>query len=786
MRHDPVIKGELSASESWVGKPALRKKDDRILHGRGRYVEDISLDGQLFAIFVRSPVPHALIRSINVSEASKMRGVVACFSAQDFDANPEVQPNWIVPGTRSVGRQVFAQHRVRHVGEPVAMVVATSEACALDAAEMVQIEYDQLPFVLHQDDAIRDGAVVLHDGVENNVATDFRRGEPNFDEAAQSADHIFRFELRNQRLVPFPLECRTVNAHFDASSRRMTVYVGHQLPHMFRRMLSEALDFPEHRLKVISPDVGGGFGAKMHFYPEDIAVAFASIRLKCPVKWSERRRENAVATSHGRDHQTTINVAANNDGEIIALKVDSRANVGAYLSSMGSGIPTINVGLFVLGVYNIPYADVRIRCVYTNTPPVDAYRGAGRPEAAYIIERTVDRVARELGLDPVDVRRKNFVTEEEIPKRNPVGGTLDSGRYDHTLSKALEVSEYDAFKTQFPDTSDTVTGIGIGNYTETCGVGPGELQAMIGFDRGGYESAQIKVHSDGRAVIYSGSHSHGQGHAITYAQIAADELGIHPDDVEVVQGDTDLVPQGVGTFNSRSVVVGGSAVQVAAERLAKRIHDLAAHLLKAPADGVRLRDGLFIVEGANDTIERAAVCRAAWLGHKTPRDQPIGLEETEFYHPRAMSAPYGAHVAKVAIDLNTGFVNLLSYIAIDDCGTVINPLLARGQVHGGVVQGIGQALFEDGSALPDGTMPEEQAIPRIDGLPWLETEHTVTPSWTNPLGAKGIGEAGSIGAPPAIANAVLDALWKLGVRDVQMPFTPERILDAIQAAEARP
>lgn len=783
MRSDPVLKGELSDTETWVGKPMVRRKDDRILNGQGNFVEDVVHDGQLFAMFVRSPVPHAIIRSVNTKLASALAGVVACYTAVDFASIGEIKPNWIVPGTISRGRQVLAKDRVRHVGEPIVMVVAESEAIAADAVELVELDLDELPFVLHQDDALVEDAVDLHEGVANNIATDFRRGEPNFEEAAKAADHVFSFELRNQRLVPFPLECRAVNANFDRTSGRMTIHVGHQLPHMFRRMLSEAIDFPEHRLRVVSPDVGGGFGAKMHFYSEDISVAFASIHLERPVKWSERRRENAVATSHGRDHQTTIRVAATQEGNIVALKVDSRANVGAYLSSMGSGIPTINVGLFVLGVYNIPHADVRIRCIYTNTPPVDAYRGAGRPEAAYIIERTIDRVARELGLDPVEVRRKNFVTEDAIPHRNLVGGMLDSGRYDHTLTRALEVSEYSAFKSQFPDSPDVVTGIGIGNYTETCGVGPGELQAMIGFDRGGYESAHVKVHSDGSAVVYSGSHSHGQGHAITFAQIAADELGIHPDMVEVIQGDTDQVPQGIGTFNSRSVVVGGSAVQVACERLAKRIHNLASHLLKADPEVVKRVEDSFVVEGTDKTIARASICRAAWLGHNVPRDQSIGLEETEFYHPRAMSAPYGTHVAKVSVDLQTGQVTLISYVAVDDCGTVINPLLARGQVHGGVVQGIGQALLEDGTPLPDGSLPDEQAVPRIDGLPWMETEHTVTPTWTNPLGAKGIGEAGSIGAPPAIANAVLDALWKLGVRDVQMPFTPERVLNAIEAAK---
>ena len=783
MRNDVLIKGELTHVDTWVGKPLPRLEDDRLLQGRGRYVEDITLEGQLYAQFVRSPHPHAEIMSINLDVARVMPNVVACLTAQDMSEVGLIKPSWIVPGTIAKGRQVLARSTVRHVGEPVVMVVASSEAAAVDAAEQVEITYNELPYVLDQNAALSPGAVQLHKDVPDNLAITFRRGERAYDDAAKDATVKIKLELRNQRLVPFPLECRAVNADFDPVTGRMTIYIAHQLPHILRRWLAEALDFPENKLRVISPDVGGGFGAKMHFYPEDVATAFASCRLGKPVKWSERRRENAVATSHGRDHVTTVEAAAQADGKIVAIRIDSRANVGAYLSSMGGGIPTINVGLFVLGVYDIPMADVAIHCVYTNTPPVDAYRGAGRPEAAYIIERTIDRVARELGLDPADVRIRNFVTEAQIPHRNKVGGMLDTGRYHATLARARELAKYDDFASRKTKSKDVLLGIGIGNYTETCGIGPGEIQAMVGFDRGGYESAQVRVQSDGRAVVMSGSHSHGQGHVTTYAQIAADVLGITPFDVEVIQGDTDRVPQGVGTFNSRSMVVGGSAVRVASERVAARIHALAAHLLQAEADQVKREAEIFVVTGTNQSIAFRDVCRAAWTGHNVPRDQGIGLEETEFYHPLAMSAPYGAHIAKVSVDRGTGEITLLEYLAVDDCGTVINPLLARGQVHGGLAQGIGQALFEDGTPLSEGGMAVEQAIPRIDMLPYLETEHMVTPSWTNPLGAKGIGEGGTIGAPPAIVNAALDALWPLGVRNLNMPLTPERVLNAIQSAE---
>lgn len=783
MKYDPLITGELKEVDTWVGKPIPRQEDGRLLKGKGRYVEDITLPGQLFAQFVRSPHAHAEITSVDFSKANTLPGVVQCMSSQDMPDIDPITPNWILPGTLSKGRQVLAADRVRYVGEPVAMVIARSEEEAVDAAAAVEVSYDVLPHVLNQDEALSENAILLHDDIPENRATTFRRGKENYEEVSSGADLKLKFDLRNQRLVPFPLECRAVNADFDTASGRMTVYIGQQLPHMFRRMLSEALAFPEHKLRVVSPDVGGGFGAKMHFYSEDVAVSYASRLLGKPVKWSERRRENAVATSHGRDHITTVDVAAEKDGKITAMRVRSRANVGAYLSSMGVGIPTINVALFVLGVYDIPNADVAVDCVYTNTPPVDAYRGAGRPEAAYIIERTIDRVARELGLDPADVRRRNFVTEEQMPHRNIVGGMLDVGRYEATLSRAMELSNYKIFSDRKTEGKGALLGIGIGNYTETCGVGPSEMQAMIGFDRGGYESALVRVHSSGQAVVMSGSHSHGQGHVTVYAQIAADALGLKPDQIEVIQGDTDQVPQGIGTFNSRSMVVGGSAVRVASERVAKRMKKLAAHLLQAKEEDVSLQEGVFVVSGSNQTMPFAEVSRAAWTGHNVPRDMTIGLEETEFYHPRAMSAPYGAHIAKVSVDPETGEISLLEYLAVDDCGTVINPLLARGQVHGGIVQGIGQALFEDGTPLEDGSMPTEQAIPRIDVVPVMKTEHTVTPSWTNPLGAKGIGESGAIGAPPAIVNATLDALWSLGVRDIDMPLTPERVLAAIHEAE---
>jgi carbon-monoxide dehydrogenase large subunit len=529
----------------------------------------------------------------------------------------------------------------------------------------------------------------------------------------------------------------------------------------------------------------------MHTYPEEFAVAEASRRLGRPVKWVESRSENAVATTHGRDHVMHVDVAARRDGTILALRAHGVANVGAYLSSMGTGVPTINVALYALGVYEIPHAEMTVDCVFTNTTPVDAYRGAGRPEAAYLIERTVDRVAHELGLDPAVVRLRNFIPEERLPYRQPVGATLDSGRYESTLRRALSAIGYDDLRASQREARATgrLLGIGISNFTESCGVGPADRLRGIGFDRGGFETAVVRVHPDGRATVLSGSHSHGQGHVTTFAQIAADELGLAPADIEVLQGDTDVVPAGVGTFNSRSVAVGGSAVTIAAGRVAERVKAVAAHMLRATPDQVELVAGRCLLSGSAESVTLGEVAHRTWTGQDVPPGFGIGLEETEFYEPTAQSSPYGSHIAVVEVDPETGEVVLRRYLAIDDFGVVVNPLLARGQVHGGLAQGIGQALYEEAGYDVTGHPVLDPPIPRFDMLPRFETSFTETPTPTNPLGAKGIGEAGAIAAPPAVVNAVIDALWHLGVTEIDMPLTPERVLDTIDKAKpigARP
>ncbi len=782
-----MTKNKSSKPASYVGAPVQRLEDKKFLTGRGRYVDDIVLPRQLYAHFVRCPHAHAEIKKIKTSRAEKAPGVVAVVTGEDIDDLGDVPPNWVMPGSIVKGRPPLAREIVRHSGEGVAVVIAEAAPQAADAAELIDVQYSKLVPLTDAKAALEEGAPLIHADLKDNVATVFRTGNGGYDTALEAADREISFSLRNQRLIPFPIEPRAINAEFDAATDRMTVYVSQQIPHTFRRMLAKALPFPEQKLRIVSPDVGGGFGPKMHFYPEYLLLCHLTQKLSRPIKWTETRSENAVATTHGRDHKMDIRIAVQENGKILGLKVDSAANIGAYLSSMGTGIPTANVALFAIGVYQIPYAEINVKCAYTNTTPVDAYRGAGRPEAAYLIERVVERVAMELKLDPAEVRLTNFIPAQELPFSQVTGNTIDTAQHVTTLKLAAEKLGYQKLRrAQAKGRQDgRLIGIGFSNYTESCGVGPAELLEFIGFDRGGFESALVRVHADGRAVVLSGSHSHGQGHVTTYAQIAADELGIPIEHVEVLQGDTDLVPHGVGTFNSRSVPIGGNAVKLAAERVSKKMKKIAGHMLGVDPAEVTLEDGIFRAASSNETASIDKICRAAWTGQGMPREFGIGLEETEFFHPTAMAAPYGAHIAAVEVDVETGEVSLEKYVAIDDCGVVINPLLARGQVHGGLAQGIGQALYEDAGIGDDGVPVADPPIPRFDMVPRFDTGHTVSPAETNPLGAKGLGEAGAIGAPPAIVNAAIDALWHLGVRELDMPLTPERVLTAIEKAQSQ-
>jgi carbon-monoxide dehydrogenase large subunit len=757
---------------AYVGRPLRRREDFRFLTGRGRYVDDIKLSGTLHLAILRSPHAHAIITSVDLSAAKAAAGVRLALAGADLPGKiGSIKPNWIIPGTVVPDRPVIAVDRVRFVGECVALVVAETREAAYDALELIDVTYEELPAVIDEEVAIADGAPQLHENVPNNITTYFKTGGGDYAAAAQHADQVLRLRLVNNRLIPTCLETRAILAE-PGIDGGLTVYLPSQVPHMHRRWIAETVGIPEHLLRVVAPDIGGGFGAKMHLYPEELLCAWLARELKSPVKWWESRSESHQATSHGRAHTEVIEVAFRNDGRILGMKVETLGNVGAYLSNMASGGPTMSVS-YGTGTYNIANFEAVAKVILTNTVPVDAYRGYGRPEAAYIAERTIEAVARHLDLDPVVVRRINFVPPSDFPYR-PYGSRsviYDSGDYQGCLDKAVTAFDYTARRDeqQRLRSAGRYRGIGVAAYTEMCGMAPSRRLAANGFDRGGWESARIAIDSSGRATLYSGSMSQGHGHATALAQLAADVLQMPVESIDVVQGDTKQVQAGHGTFNSRSMPVGGSAAHVCAGRIVAKAKKIAAQMMEVAAQDIAFDGGNFSVPGTN--IERlpfARVARMAYLGHVLPDGMEPGLDETVFYDPTGMGAPSGVHMAYVEVDPDTGIVEILDYVAVDDAGVIINPLLARGQIQGGVVQGIGQALYEearydrDSGQLVTGSLLD-YGLPRADLLPMIRSQFQETPSPTNPLGVKGVGESGAIGAPPTIVHAVLDALAPFGI-----------------------
>jgi aerobic carbon-monoxide dehydrogenase large subunit len=690
-------------------------------------------------------------------------------------------------------RPVLATDRVRFVGECVALVVAEQPAAAYDAINLIEVDYEPLPAVVDEEAATRDGAPQLHDNVPGNVTTVYKVRGGDYQKAAREADQIISLRIVNNRLIPTCMETRCIVAEPN-SDGTLTIYIGSQVPHMHRRWIAETTGIPEHRLRVIAPDIGGGFGAKMHLYPEDLLCPYLARELGAPVKWSESRSESHQSTSHGRAHTETIEAAIRNDGIILGMKVETLGNAGAYLSNMASGGPTVNTINFGTGTYRIKNYEAIARVVVTNTVPVDAYRGYGRPEAAYIAERTIDAVARHLHLDQVEVRRRNFIQPADFPHR-PYGSTgviFDSGNYQDCLDKAVSAFDYDGRRRERDALrrDDIYRGIGVAAYTHMCGMAPSRRLALSGFDRGGWESARVSIDSSGRATIYSGSMSQGQGHLTSLSQIAADVLQIPIEHIDVVQGDTRQVQAGHGTFNSRSMAVGGSSVHVSSERIVAKAKKIAAGMLEVDEKDVAYSAGMFSVPGTDiKAVTFAKVARMAYVGHRLPDGVAPGLDETVFYDPTGMGSPSGVHLAYIEVDAQTGIVKVLDYVAVDDVGTLINPLLAAGQIHGGVVQGIAQALFEEVSydsesgQLLTGSLLD-YAVPRAADVPNITSLFQETPSPTNPIGVKGIGESGSIAAPPCMVHAVLDALSPFGITHLDMPLTPLRIWSAITAARA--
>jgi len=783
-----------AAASTYIGQPLRRREDFKFITGKGRYVDDIKVPGMLHMAVLRSPHAHAVIKRIDLTAAKAAPGVRVALSGADLVGKiGPIAPNWIIPGTKVPVRPVVALDRVRFVGECVALVVAQTQALAYDAVGLIEVEYDALPAVVDEEQAIGDDAPQLHENVPNNITTVYRVGGGDYRKAAREADQIIKLRVANNRLIPTCMETRVVLADPN-SDGTLTVYMPSQVPHMHRRWIAETVDIPEHQLRIIAPDIGGGFGAKMHLYPEELLCPFLARTLGAPVKWWESRSESHQATHHGRAHTENIEIAIRNDGKILGLKVETLGNVGAYLSNMASGGPTVNTINFGTGTYKIENYEAISRVVVTNTVPVDAYRGYGRPEGGYIAERAIDAVARHLNLDQVAVRRKNFIQKADFPYKPYNGPAViyDSGDYEGCLEKALQAFNY-AARTHERDElrgQGRYRGVGVAAYTHMCGMAPSRRLGRMGFDRGGWESSRVSVDSSGRATIYSGSMSQGHGHNTSLAQIAADVLQIPIENIDVVQGDTRQVQAGHGTFNSRSMAVGGSSVHVCAKRVVDKAKSIAAGLLEVDEKDVSYRAGSFSVPGTDIApLSFSNIARMAYLGHKLPDGMSPGLDETLFYDPAGMSSPSGVHLAYVEVDPETGIVNILDYVAVDDAGTLINPLLAAGQIHGGVVQGIGQAIWEEVSYESDSgqlisSSLLDYAVPHAESVPNIRSLFQVTPSPTNPIGVKGIGENGSIAAPPTIVHAVLDALSPFGITHLDMPLTPPRIWSAIQIARS--
>jgi carbon-monoxide dehydrogenase large subunit len=747
---------------------------------------------------VRSSHAHAVIRSIDGSRANAAPGVVAVFSGADMAADRvgPMRALWAIRGTdgkpmAEPPRWALARERVRHAGEPVAIVIAQTREQALDAAELVEIDYETLPAVTDPRNASAPGAPQLHDAAPENICFRWARGdEAAVRQALRGAAHVTRLDLVNNRLIGAAIEPRAVLAVADAASEKLTLYSSTQVPHHIRRYVTEQLGLAEGSIRVVAPDVGGAFGYKGKHYPEETIVAWAARRLRRPVKWVASRSESFLADNQGRDHGTHAELALDEQGRFLALRVETTANLGAYISTFGAAIPSAIYSALLAGVYRTPAIFVQVTGVFTNTVPTDAYRGAGRPEACYVLERLADRAAAELGIDRAEIRRRNLVPASAMPYKTPIGPTYDCGDFPKIFARALAMADYPGFAKRRAQARrvHSLRGIGMACYVESSGVAPSRFAGMLGARTGFFEAATIRVRPDGGIQALLGTHNHGQGHATTLAQILCTRLGVPLAKIDIVEGDTDLVPYGTGTFGSRSIAVGGSALDRAAGKIIAKGKLIAAHLLEASAGDIDFADGTFMVAGTDRRISFAEIAHAANVPHNFPLEtlEP-GLQETAVYDPPAFAFSNGAHVCEVEVDPSTGETRVTAYWGVDDVGTVINPMIVDGQIQGGVAQGLGQALCElchyDGSGqLLSGSFMD-YALPRAADLPLIESELDESqPCTHNPLGAKGCGEAGSIAAPAAIVSAVLDALTPLGVTEIQMPLTPEAVWRAISAA----
>ncbi len=783
-----------------IGKSVKRVEDKRFITGRGNYTDDIVLPHQTYASFVRSPYAHAKIVSIDLSAAKAMPGVVAIYTGVDVAEVNGVPCGWQVNFKngdlmKEPKHPLLVADKARHAGDAIAIVIAESPGQAVDASQVVNVEYEELPCVVDASKAVQQGAPLVHDDVPGNICFDWALGNPiaEVDEAINNSAHVTTLEFVNQRMIPNAIEPRSYNSSYDSANDKYVLYTSSQNPHLIRLLMCAfVLGIPEHKVRVVSPDVGGGFGSKIFHYTEEALLTWATRKIGRPVKWTSERSESFLLDAHGRDHVTKAEMGFDGDGNITALRVKTFANMGAYLSTFGSCVPTYLHGTLMQGLYKTPKINVDVTAVFTNTTPVDAYRGAGRPEATYLLERLVDLAAHEMNMDPAELRFKNFIPPfdgiSQPGYQTQVALQYDSGNYEGVLKKGLEMLGYDNLRKEQKEAAKNgkLLGVGFSTYIEACGIAPSAVVGSLGARAGLYEVGQVRVQPTGKVSVYTGSHSHGQGHETTFAQVVADKLGITMDDVEIVHGDSESVAFGMGTYGSRSIAVGGSAIVKSIDKIIEKGKKIAAHKLEVSADDIEFEGGKFTVKGTDKSVGFGDVALTAYVPHVYPKDLEPGLDFSSFYDPANFTYPFGCHIAVVEVDKETGKVVLKRFVAVDDVGNIINPMIVDGQIHGGVAQGVGQALFEGAEYDDNGQLTNasymDYCMPRADDFPMYETAIQVTPCPHNPLGVKGAGEAGAIGSTPAVVNAVLDALWSGGheVKDIRMPLTSERVWRAMQ------
>src|ERR1700730_10182701 len=757
-----------AATPHWVSKNRKRKEDPRLIQGISYYTDAFKLAGMLCCAFTRSPHAHAEITAIRTDAARVLPGVVAVFTSED---------------TATLG-PVVATARVRYVVERVAVSVAQDFYTARDAGELVEVDYQPLPTVTDMEKAVSEGTPYVHDEFKSNIAFTHTLKNGDIDAAFKKADRVVEQRMVSQRLAPLAMEPRAVLAEYLPGENRLTVWSSTQIPHLLKTQISVIVGLPETAVRVIAPEVGGGFGSKLNVYGEEGVVPFLAMKLGRPVKWAETRRENFLATIHGRDTLNDVELALRKDGTILGMRARILADMGAYHQLLTPLIPQLTA-LMHAGCYKIPAIQIDITGVFTNKMSTDAYRGAGRPEATYNVERIMDIAARELGMDAAEFRRKNFPQPKEFPYTTITGLTYDSAKYQESLARALKLSGYDALRRRQKSgwKSGKYYGIGIATYVEICAIGPSAATPA-----GGWESGTVRIEPTAKVPLLTGASPHGQGEETTFAQLVADELGIDPDDVNVIHGDTLAVPYGIGTFGSRATAVGGTAAYLATQQLKAKIATRAAHLLDAKPADISIGRCRLIAKGGKNSISFGELVMAAYTAHKIPPGFEPGLEATHFFEPSNFTFPFGCHICAVEVDAETGEVKIDKYVAVDDCGNVINPMIVDGQIHGGIAQGMGQAMWEeliynDDGQLLTGTLMD-YALPKAHLLPEFILDRTVTPSPVNPMGVKGVGEAGTIASTPCVVNAVCDALSPLGIRHIEMPLKPERVWNAIRSAQS--